>query len=116
MGRLLPILIGLTIALSAFSSGVARDTVASVSEEQQSALCSSALRTAEQKYRIPRACDSESGKWSARNGGQNARYEANRSPGYVKRVERQHSQAVRRHAQAMQRLDQIMRHCGERPW
>jgi soluble lytic murein transglycosylase-like protein len=53
MERLLPILIGLTIALSAFSSGVARDTVASVSEEQQSALCSSALRTAEQKYRTP---------------------------------------------------------------
>jgi hypothetical protein len=44
------------------------------------------------------------------------RYEANRSPGYVKQVERQHSQAVRRHAQAMQRLDQIMRDCGERPW
>ena len=53
MERLLPILVGLTIALSPFSSGVARDTVPSVSEEQQSALCSSALRAAEQKYGTP---------------------------------------------------------------
>ena len=44
------------------------------------------------------------------------RHEANRSPGYVKRVERQHAQSVSRHAQAVQRLDQIMKDCGERPW
>ena len=53
MERLLPILVGLTIALSPFSSGVARDTAPSGSEEQQSALCSAALRTAEQKYGTP---------------------------------------------------------------
>jgi hypothetical protein len=43
------------------------------------------------------------------------RHEGNRSPEYVKRVERQHAQAVGHHAQAIERLDQIMKDCGERP-
>jgi cytochrome c-type biogenesis protein CcmH/NrfG len=42
------------------------------------------------------------------------RHEGIRSPEYVKRIERQHAQALRRHAQANQRLDQIMRDCGGR--
>ena len=44
------------------------------------------------------------------------RHEANRSPDYVERIERQHAQALQRHAQANQRLDQVMRDCGERSW
>jgi hypothetical protein len=38
----------------------------------------------------------------------------NRSPGYVKRVEQQHAQALKRHAHAIQRLHQIMNDSGGR--
>ena len=44
------------------------------------------------------------------------RHEGKRSPEYVERVERQHTQALRRHARANQRLDQVMRDCGARLW
>jgi hypothetical protein len=43
-------------------------------------------------------------------------HNGNRSPEYVKRVQRQHVQAVKRHAEANQRFDQVMRDCGRRSW
>jgi hypothetical protein len=42
------------------------------------------------------------------------RHEGNRSPEYVRQVERQHAHAVKRHAKANQRLDQIMKDSGDR--
>jgi hypothetical protein len=53
MRWLLPVVIGFAELLLPCSGGAAADGVPLLSEEQQSALCQSALRTAEQKYALP---------------------------------------------------------------